>query len=526
MPEIEHIKCDALVIGGGIAGCGIARDLAMRGIDTMLIEKEDFGSGATSKSTRLVHGGLRYLQNLEFGLVHEGLFERETLLRIAPHLVKPLKFVMPVYEGSKPGRRMLGLGMMLYDALSYGKSVPSHTFLSRDETMDIMPIISPLRLAGAFSYYDAEVKMVERLCLENAIDAESSGARIYNHSEVTGLDIKSKNVMSVNAQLEGRSVRIEPGVVVNATGPWLNSFLEKQTWMCGNFITPVKGIHLITDKIADTAAVFYSQRDGRLLFIVPFGRNSLIGTTDTYYPGNPDSVTSDANDIRYVLESVETFAPGARISDYKTYAGLRPLVRQDIGTPSSISRKYSVIDHGRQGIQNLISIAGTKITEYRSMAEKAGRIVAEKLGVNAESGTAQRALPGGGTVADCCSGTCGAAVQHLRQTYGSRSGLVEEIASGDSELSQRISQGSPDVMAQVYFSVKHEHAKSLRDFMLRRSQLYYSSNSGFDGAEKVAIMMGKLLGWDKNRIDKEMSFYRRYIETHRGGALTQHRNQD
>lgn len=510
--------CDALVIGGGIAGCGIARDLAMRGIDTILIEKDDFGSGATSKSTRLVHGGLRYLQNLEFGLVHEGLSERETLLRIAPHLVKPLKFIMPVYEGSKPGRRMLGLGMTLYDALSYGKSVPSHAFLSRSETMDALPIISSRGLAGAFSYYDAKVEMVERLCLENAIDAESNGARIYNHSEVTGLGVRAKNIKSVIARLEGRSVIIEPKTVVNATGPWLDSFLERQTWMCGNFITPVKGIHLITDRITDTAAVFYSQEDGRLLFIVPFGGNSLIGTTDTYYPGNPDLVESDAKDIKYVLESMETFAPGAKISDYKTYAGLRPLVRQDSGTPSSISRKYRVIDHERQGIQNLISIAGTKITEYRSMAEKAGRIIAGKLGVGAESNTGERELPGGGTTVGCCGSSCGTVKQHLRGVYGSRSRLVEDMASGDSELSQRISQDSPDVMAQVYFSVKHEHAKSLQDFMLRRSQLYYSGNSGLDGAERVAAAMGKLLGWDKNRINYETSSYLRHIETHKSAV--------
>ena len=275
-------RCDVLVIGGGIAGCGVFRDLSMRGVKTVLVEKGDFASGTTSRSTRIVHGGIRYLENYEFGLVREGLKERSILLRIAPHLVKPLRFVIPVYRGTSPGRLKIKIGMMLYDLLSSGKALPSHRFVSREEAVRMVPAISTEGLVGAYVYYDAQVPLVERLCLENILSGGRNGGRAYNYCEAVRLirDGGAVRGAVVRDGVDGKEREVRSKYVVNCTGPWVDGFLGMSLGRTNPLLTVTKGIHLFCPRFCEEAVVFYSS-DGRLLFAIPWEGRSLVGTTDT-----------------------------------------------------------------------------------------------------------------------------------------------------------------------------------------------------------------------------------------------------
>lgn len=507
-------KCDVLVIGGGIAGTGIARDLAMRGADTMLVEKEDFGSGTTSKSSRLIHGGLRYLETMEFGLVREGLRERETLLRIAPHLVKPLMFAMPVYGDSRRGKAILGAALTAYDILSYGKSLPNHSYVSRSEALNMLPYINEKGLKGAFTYFDAQADMVERLCLENALDAEAHGALVFNHAEINGFKVSDRRIIAASVYANGNEIfSIEPRVTINATGPWLDIFLASNAGIEGRNLTTTKGVHIISEGSTNCALVINSQEDGRVMFVIPWMGRLLIGTTDTKYEGEPEGATARVSDVRYILGKLEKYAPGIRIDDSMVYSGLRPLARKEITNPSKISRDYRIIDHSAQGISNMISIAGSKITEYRSMSEKVGDKVSKMLGIKSKSHTAETPLPGYGLAKAKPGWMSYGTYDNLISLYGSRAGGVIEIANANQELREKICKHNDDIIAQVRFSVKTEHALTLQDFMLRRSGMGYSACKGVDGLDKVAREMASILGWSQSRMEKEKRAYIEYIGT-------------
>lgn len=507
-------KCDVLVVGGGIAGTGIARDLAMRGADTVLVEKEDFGSGTTSKSSRLIHGGLRYLETMELGLVREGLRERETLLQIAPHLVKPLMFAMPVYENSRRGKAILGAALTAYDILSYGKSLPNHSYISRSEALKMLPYINEKGLKGAFTYFDAQADMVERLCLENALDAEAHGALVLNHAELNGFKTKDRKIIAASVYVaHGEATVIEPRITINATGPWLDIFLASNAGVEGRNLTTTKGVHIISEGNSECALVINSQEDGRVMFVIPWMGRLLIGTTDTKYEGKPEDAAARSSDVRYILDRLEKYAPGIRIDDSMVYSGLRPLARKDTGNPSKISRDYKIIGHSAEGIDNMISVAGSKITEYRSMSEKVGDIVSSALGIKSKSHTAETPLPGSGILPAKPSWMDSAAYDNLIYLYGSRAEGVIGIAHSNPRLREKICLHNNDILAQVQFSVKKEHATTLQDFMLRRSGIGYSACRGIDGLDKVAREMALIYGWSESRIEKEKQAYIAYIGT-------------
>jgi glycerol-3-phosphate dehydrogenase len=513
-------KCDVLVVGGGIAGTGVARDLALRGADTILVEKEDFGSGTTSKSSRLIHGGLRYLETMEFGLVREGLKERETLLHIAPHLVKPLMFAMPVYENSRRGKTILGAALTAYDMLSYGKSLPNHSYISRGEALKILPYINEKGLKGAFTYFDAQADMVERLCLENALDAEAHGAIVLNHTALNGLKIKDRKIIAASIYAEDGNISvIEPSVIINATGPWLDIFLRDKAGIEGRNMTTTKGVHIISEGDTNCALVINSHEDGRVMFVIPWMGRLLIGTTDTKFEGKPEDATARISDVRYILDKLERYAPGIRIDESMAYSGLRPLARKDVANPSKISRNYKIIDHSAEGIENMVSIAGSKITEYRSMSEKVGDIVSKILGIKSKSYTAETPLLGSGLIPPQPGWMGDASYDKLISLYGSRAEGVIEIAGSNPRLREKICQHNADILAEVQFSVREEHATTLQDFMLRRSGIGYSACMGIDGLDKAAREMASILGWSQARTEREKQEYIAYI-----GASTLIRN--
>ena len=366
---VRASRYDVVIIGAGINGAGIARDAAMRGLKVLLIEKGEIGAGTTSASTRLIHGGLRYLEHFEFGLVHESLHERETLLRIAPSLVRPLAMVIPIYKQSRRGRLTIRAGMVLYDLLSWRKSLPRHRMLSRTETLERWPGLNPEDLIGSALYYDAQVEFPERLVLANVQSAREFGAEVLTHTRVTGLT-------GSGVEFEGQFV--EASVIINAAGPWIDLVLDRAPVKSPKLIGGTKGSHLVVPVFsgAPADAIYLEARsDGRPIFIIPWNKRYLIGTTDVRFEGDPDQVRCEDWEIDYLLSETNLALPGAKLTRENilyTYSGVRPLPNQ------SSTRRHFIRKHPQ--LPNLLSIVGGKLTTYRSLAEECVDLIFRKLG--------------------------------------------------------------------------------------------------------------------------------------------------
>jgi glycerol-3-phosphate dehydrogenase len=375
---------DVVIIGGGINGAGIARDAAMRGLKVLLIEKGDLGCATTSASTRLIHGGLRYLEHFEFGLVRESLREREILLRIAPHLVRPLPITIPIYKGSKRGRLTIRAGMILYDLLSLGKSLPRHRMLSREETMERWPGLNPEGLLGAALYYDAQVEFPQRLVVENVSSARRCGAEVLTHTRVMDITVEDGRVSGVEFVSEdGQKQFAEAGVVINAAGPWIDKVLNQIPVTTPKLIGGTKGSHIVVAPFpaAPANAVYLEARsDGRPIFIIPWNRLYLIGTTDVRFEGDPDEARCEPWEIDYLLSETNLAFPSAQLTRgniLETYSGVRPLPVTGDKDEQDITRRHFIREHPR--LPNLLSIVGGKLTTYRSLSEECVDLIFRKL---------------------------------------------------------------------------------------------------------------------------------------------------
>ncbi len=510
---------DVIVIGGGIVGAGIARDAALRGLRALLLEKEDFAYGTTSRSSRLIHGGLRYLKQLDLGLVYQDLREREILLSIAPHLVSPLAFVIPVSSSSPLQRVALPLGLLLYDLLFFRKSLPSHRRLSRRETLEFEPGLEPKGLAGSYLYYDCQVPFAERLCLENALSAAENGATILNHARVVGLSRDGNSVSGVQVQdaISGESYQVKARIIINATGHWVESVSDMLGKAARPMIRWTKGIHLLTPQISRHAVVLFALSDGRLFFVIPWQGYSLIGTTDTDYAGNLDAVEADAKDVTYLLTEVRRIFPDINSNDiFYTSAGLRALAYSSSSKPSNVSRSHKLIDHERKdGVKGFVSVLGGKITAYRAVAEQAVDLACDKLGAQAKCSTAQTPLPGAPSVPESAAqqaaqerGLDAETVKHLSALYGSRYQRVLDIAKRNPQGAQQLCPHGKDILAQVQYAVEYEGALTLGDFLLRRSTAGLNSCQGLDALDSVADEMGRLLGWSSAEQQRQKDAYR------------------
>ena len=372
---------DVIVIGAGINGAGIARDAAMRGLKVLLIDKGEPGEGTTVASTRLIHGGLRYLEHFEFGLVRESLRERETLLRIAPHLVKPLAITIPIYKQSKRGRLTIRAGMILYDLLSWGKSLPSHRMLSRAETLEQLPGLNHDGLVGSALYYDAQVEFPERLVMANVRSAGEFGAELRTHTRVTNSAVDGGKVTGVEF---GQKQFAEAAVVINAAGPWIDLVLERVPGKSPKLIGGTKGSHIVVAPFpgAPVNALYVEARsDARPIFIIPWNKLYLIGTTDVRFEGDPDEVRCEPWEIDYLLSETNLALPGAHLtrdSILHTYSGVRPLPVTSEKDERSITRRHFIREHPQ--FSNLLSIVGGKLTTYRSLAEECVDLIFRKLG--------------------------------------------------------------------------------------------------------------------------------------------------
>src|SRR6266508_3602120 len=389
---------DLLVIGGGIMGAGIARDAALRGLSVALVEQDDFASGTTSRPTRLIHGGLRYLELFDFALVRSDMREREILLRVAPHLVFPLPFLLPLYRPSLWYQAKLRIGMQLYDALSLDKSLPRRKWLDRGETLAAEPDLDPDGLTGAWRFYDAQVPLVERLVIENIVDAATHGALVLNHARATGYLRNGDRVSGaiVRDRIAGADLEVRARLTVNATGPWLDRTIAPLRKTAKPLLRLTKGIHLVTPRATQQAHVLFAKRDGRLFFVVPWLDGTVVGTTDTDYEGDPADAAATEEDVRYLQEEARRAFPKAPFDEiYYTYAGVRALVREEGVSEGEVSRKHALFDHERRdGVGGALSVVGGKITAYRDIAEEVTDLVERKLGRDPASGASpQRQRP-------------------------------------------------------------------------------------------------------------------------------------
>jgi glycerol-3-phosphate dehydrogenase len=508
---------DLIVVGGGIIGAGIARDASLRGLRTLLLEKEDFAYGTTSRSSRLIHGGLRYLRHLDFRLVRQDMREREVLLNIAPHLMQPLPFLLPLT--SPLTRGVMALGMRIYDLLSFDKTLPSHRYLSRRETLELEPGLALAGLSGAYLYYDCQVAFAERLCLENALSAAEHGASIINHARVTGLMGNGGTVTGVQVEdvLSGQVHRVKARIVVNAAGHWMDGVCDMLHLRLKPTMRRTKGVHILTPPVSHKAVALFARADSRLFFVIPWQGYSLIGTTDTDYSGDLDNMYAEAEDVDYLLTGVRQAFPTLRREDiFYATAGLRSLAGSMGKRASNISRRHRLIDHERSdGIGGFVSVLGGKITGYRAIAQGTVDLVCQKLGVKASCATAEAPLPGAPVVprdkvaqAAQESSLPVETVSHLVALYGSRFSQVLALAYQDGRGGQSICPHCRDILAQVWHAVKEESTFTVTDFLLRRSAIGLGPCQGLDAVDTVAREMGRLLGWSNTEQQQQSDAYR------------------
>ncbi|MEL7537389.1 MAG: glycerol-3-phosphate dehydrogenase [Pseudomonadota bacterium] len=499
---------DLIVIGGGINGAGIARDGAMRGLRVLLLEMDDFGSGTSSWSSRLIHGGLRYLEHAEIALVYESLHDRRALFRTAAHLVRPLRLHIPIYRDARRGPWLIKLGMLAYDLLSFGKRLPSHRMLSRKQTMKSFPGLDDDGLRGAASYYDGQVEYAERLVVENILSAVAAGAVTQNYCEVTRIHIEATSVGAVHwtNRLTGQNDCASAPVVVNATGPWVDRLLDTVDGdPFARQMGGTKGSHLVLAPFdgAPTEALYVEARsDGRPFFILPWNDQILVGTTDIRDDSAPEDLVMTADEIDYLLAEFNALFPNAGVTREHvrhTYSGLRPLPHQLDGPAGAITRSH-VIRHHSDVARGLYSIIGGKLTTYRSLADDCLRTIARDFDWKlTASKTHVDRLPGAVELANTAASIQRdwlgeRSIEHLLRVYGSRARDVVALAEAIPPMRDSICDWSGAIAAEVPFAMRFEQAKTLEDVINRRTMIGLGPDRGVSSFDCIADLFAAEAG--------------------------------
>jgi len=521
---------DVLIIGGGITGAGVARDAALRGLSVGLIERRDFASGTSSRSSKLVHGGLRYLQQGDVGLVREAATERYALRKLAPHLARPRQMLVPV--SSRGGYAKISVGLWTYDRLAGVSDEERYRMLSKEETIALEPVLRPDHVYGSGLYYEYLTDDA-RLVMEVAKSAAGLGAVVANHAEATGFVFEDGRVsgVSVRDNIDGNELVARGRVLINAAGPWVDlvRLLSEQGEQPRLRLT--KGIHVgvRSERLGLSHIVVMSARDKRGVFAIPRGEVTYLGTTDTDYPQAEDDPFITFDDIEYLLDAAKrTFAvEPLEIGDIvSAWAGLRPLLHQEGKKPSELSRKDEIMSSST----GLVSIAGGKLTTFRRMSERVVDIACERL---REQGREQPqrvgesdqvTLSGGDTGDDVAAYALklsrkwpevgGDVVDRLVTLYGSNAERMVEAMGADPVLAERFAPGPPVTRGEVQYAVREEMALTLEDFLERRGRLMlWDPGNGLAVAEGVARVMGNALGWSAERVRREVAEYRDHVES-------------
>ncbi len=526
---------DLLVIGAGVNGAAVARDAAYRGLRTLMVDAEDLCAGTSAASSRMVHGGLRYLEHFEFRLVRESLREREQLLRMAPHLVAPFGLLVPFYKHNKRPGWMLRAGMILYDVLSFDKTTPRHSVLSKEDVACRYPGINQEGLVGAALYYDAQALDAERLAVEQAIDAASAGASIRTHVKVVRLTPRRDGgaTASLVDTLTGARTSVEAEAVVAAAGPWVDQVLDQvQGLNVPRLVGGTKGSHITVKTFpgAPATGVHYEARsDARAILVLPIEPGYLlIGSTDIFYDGDPGKATCSDEEISYLLTEVNQLIPTADLRPedvIHSYAGIRPLPFDPRAkTEAEVSRDHHVVP--LPGAPGLFGVTGGKLTTHAALGklavDKVTRYLASRPGARAtypKSAVERLPLPGGRTGNWKAFAKAFAArpdvdpavAARLLKLYGVRAERILEVAEADPALG-RVIPGTGDVLAaEVAVALREEYARTLVDVMARRLLLTRRDDVGLSIAPAVAAVCAVVDGWDSARVDAEIDAFHCWV---------------
>jgi glycerol-3-phosphate dehydrogenase len=518
---------DLLVVGGGITGAGIALDAASRGMKVGLVERFDFASGTSSKSSKLVHGGLRYLEQREFGLMREACTERDLLRRLAPHLVEPIPFVLPVSR--RLTRAKFGVGLWAYDALASFKNLRLHRHVDGPETESLVPALPRGQVQGGFVFYDCKTDDV-RLVMEVLVQARRYGATVVNYCAARNLEGgRDRCVALVEDTLGEGRFEISARRIVCAAGVWADRVEELARPDASARLRPSKGIHLLLPRDSlplDEAAAFVPDAERRrMLFVIPWLDSILVGTTDTHYDGNLDRPTVDDDDRAYCLDAVNAiFGTELGVGDIAgAYAGLRPLIAGERDATADLSRRHSIYDIA----PGISGITGGKLTTYRRMARDAVDRVANELGVGAKSRTRWVRLGSGHIEALQAAvsrrtrrlGLSSEVAANLVRCYGDRA--LDVLDAADQEDARDVLvTGHQPIAAEALYCARHEMAAVLSDLLSRRTRLSLTDPAGGIGTGSSALdLLGGELGWSQAERERQVLAYRSEIERERGMRL-------
>jgi glycerol-3-phosphate dehydrogenase len=534
---------DVLVVGGGITGAGVALDAASQGFKTALVERDDFASGTSSKSSKLVHGGLRYLQQREFLLVYEALAERQRLLKLAPHIVHPLPFLIPVFatgRGGAAGAKAIGkavnTALWMYDGTGGARIGKLHKKLSLDETREHMPGLRTDRLAAGYLYYDAQADDARLTLAITKTAALDHGAVVANYAPVTQLCRAGGRI--VGAEVRDRfagpgdgtsPITVHAGVVVNATGVWSDELRTFDEGAPPGTIRPAKGVHISVpfDRLpTDIAAVLPVPKDRRSIFVIPWGDRVYIGTTDTDYDGDIDHPVCTATDIDYLITAVNTWITDPiTVNDVLgTWAGLRPLVRDARSERTAdLSRRHSV----QVSASGLVTVTGGKLTTYRRMAADAVEAAAKVLDRRARSRTARIPLFGADGLESLREpdaadrlGVDADVLDHLTGRYGGHARAVAAMVRDDAALGRPLVPTLPYLAAEALYAVRYEMAMTLEDVLARRTRaLLLGRDAAVAAAPEVADLMGAELGWSSAERTDQVGAFVAQAQRERDAAL-------
>ncbi|HET9426393.1 MAG TPA: glycerol-3-phosphate dehydrogenase/oxidase [Gemmatimonadaceae bacterium] len=528
-PLLGGSDCDMIVVGGGITGCGIARDAALRGVRVVLIEKNDFGSGTSSRSSRLVHGGVRYLEHGYVHLVFEASAERRRLLRLAPHLVRPLKFTWPVFRGARVPFWKVAAALTLYDLLALFRNVGRRRLLSAGWVRREQPALRSEGLVAGATYYDASTDDT-RLTLAIALDAREHGATLLNHTAVEGLVIEHDRAVGVETRdvLTGERRTLRAPMIVNATGAWSDHVRALEGARGRPKVRGSKGVHIAVPKnrLGRGAFTLLSPTDGRVMFVLPGEGQTIVGTTDTFTDADPDRVRADEGDIAYLLAAANHFFPQANLRRedvISAWAGIRPLAASESGDPVSASREH-VVSVTPAGV---VTITGGKLTTYRVMAAEVVETALREARIKSVR-TRTEDVPIGWNFPrprrDVAALQAGIA-QALREAgpddriprmvirYGAKWREALRTLDLSERESARVHPDHTYRFGDLRFACEHEAARTLGDLLIRRTHLAFERRDNARSlARPVAEYVAPLLGWSPDDVAAQLDLYEREVE--------------
>lgn len=535
LSKLSSTNFDLIVIGGGITGASVAYEASSRGLRVALLEKGDFGQATTSATSKLIHGGLRYLKNLEFGLVRESLTERKVWENIAPNFVYPIPFMVPTYKSFKSNRYVLLMGMLLYDILSYdkgwtwdsSKKLPYHKSIGAKKTLSLETCIKTKGLTGSSIYYDCQNINPERLTLAVLKSAVANGAQVANYARVNSFINSNGSIQGVNFEdlITGEMYSVQAKLIINCAGPWADIVLNLASGAHSNHhIRRSEGIHIITSKLCNTHAVTMMTKSGRHVMIIPWRNHTLIGTTDKEYNGDPDNYCVSKESIQGLIDDVNDNY-GCKKLQYEdviyAYGGLRPLVDDQTEGSYESSRKYEIFDNQKDGLSGLITIEGGKYTTSRRLAFQAMKMVQRKLGIKLPKSRTKHMH-----LTPCHINSMEQflkdlalqypefsiqTIEYIGKNYGVDSHSVLSIAQQDKALAEVLMHDG-EILAEVVYAIEYEMAQSLTDIIFRRTGIGTLGYPGDDVFKKVVTLCKTYFEWDDTQQQNEVELAMKHFK--------------